>query len=100
MRMVDTRTLVTGVLWRQPRGAGRNRFVRLLLEHGADINAQLDGDYGSTLAAAAANVSKQIVPLLLEHGAEINAELSGGYGSALAAGGSQLGAYVRTSDKG
>ena len=69
-------------------GVGNQDIVRLLLESGAAVNAQLSGgEYGSALAAAAAAAGEQdTVRLLLESGADVNAQLSGGrYGSALAA---------------
>ncbi|KAJ7675960.1 ankyrin repeat-containing domain protein [Mycena polygramma] len=55
--------------------------VRLLLEHGADVNA-VGGEYGSALQGAAWYGSLDIVCLLLEHGADVNAT-GGEYGSVL-----------------
>jgi ankyrin repeat protein len=60
-------------------------IIKKLLEAGADVNAQISGDYGSALAAAAEQGNEVIVRLLLEAGADINAQISGSYGSALAA---------------
>jgi ankyrin repeat domain-containing protein 50 len=42
-------------------------MVQLLLEKGADVNAQ--GEYGNALQAALAKVQNQIVQLLLKKGA-------------------------------
>jgi ankyrin repeat protein len=58
-------------------------IIRLLLDRGADINAQ-GGRYGNALqAAAAANYgSEGVVRLLLDRGADINAQ-GGCYGNAL-----------------
>ncbi|KAJ6035948.1 hypothetical protein N7540_000227 [Penicillium herquei] len=58
-------------------------IVKLLLEHGADVNAQ-GGWYGTPLQAAAFGGYLEIVKLLLEHGAEVNAQV-GQYGTALQA---------------
>jgi ankyrin repeat protein len=55
--------------------------VWLLLEKGADINAQ-GGEYGNALQAASAEGHKTVVRLLLEKGADTNAQ-GGEYDSAL-----------------
>jgi hypothetical protein len=57
-------------------------IVKLLLEHGTDVNAQ-GGKYGTALQAAAGDYgSKDTAKLFLEHGADVNAQ--GGYfGTAL-----------------
>ncbi|KAH6666209.1 hypothetical protein B0J14DRAFT_199342 [Halenospora varia] len=57
--------------------------LRLLLEEGANVNAQ-GGDYGNSLQAASARGHKAIVALLLEKGADVNAQ-GGHYGNALQA---------------
>lgn len=57
--------------------------VRLLLENGADVNAQGE-DFGSALQGAAHSGHDKVVALLLESGAEINAQ-GRIYGSALQA---------------
>ncbi|KAF8854030.1 ankyrin [Acephala macrosclerotiorum] len=62
---------------------GLFKLVSLLLEKGADVNAQ-GGHYGSALQAASANGHEAIVALLLEKGADVNAQ-GGHYGSALQA---------------
>jgi ankyrin repeat protein len=61
-------------------GWGNEDIVRLLLESGADVNAQLiGGRYGSALAAAQQQWGNEdTVLLLLESGADVNAQLSGG----------------------
>ena len=57
--------------------------VRMLLEKGADVNAQ-GGDKGNALQAASANGHDQIVQQLLEKGADVNAQ-DGLYSNALQA---------------
>jgi ankyrin repeat protein len=58
--------------------------VRILLEKGADVNAQ-GGYYGNALQAAITmEGSENIVRLLLEKGADVNAK-RGYYGNALQA---------------
>ncbi|KAI9856111.1 MAG: hypothetical protein M1813_009229 [Trichoglossum hirsutum] len=63
--------------------AGLVEPSKLLLEKGADVNAQ-GGDYGNALQAASAKGHDQIVQQLLEKGADINAQ-GGYYGNALQA---------------
>jgi hypothetical protein len=62
---------------------GHGKVVQLLLEKGAEINAQ-GGEYGNALQAASSRGHDKIVQLLLEKGAEINAQ-GGKYGNALQA---------------
>jgi ankyrin repeat protein len=57
--------------------------VDLLLEKGADANAQ-GGQYGNALQAAAGSGHERTVQLLIAHGAQVNA-LNPRYGSALQA---------------
>jgi ankyrin repeat protein len=57
--------------------------VTLLLEKGADVNAQ-GGHYGNALQAAANGGHDSVVTLLLEKGADVNAQ-GGHYGNALQA---------------
>ena len=57
--------------------------MQLVLEKGADVNAQ-GGEYGTALQAASANRDLDIVRLLLDKGADINAR-GGKYGTALQA---------------
>ena len=49
--------------------------MKLLLEHGAEVNAR-GGLYGNALQDADDAGAKDIVGLLLEHGADINAQMS------------------------
>ena len=58
-------------------------MVQLLLDKGADINAQ-GGEYGNALQAASFNNNEKVVQLLLDKGANINAQ-GGEYGNALQA---------------
>ncbi|KAF2178433.1 ankyrin, partial [Zopfia rhizophila CBS 207.26] len=54
---------------------------KLLLDKGADVNAQ-GGSYGNALHAASERDHEQIVKLLLDKGADVNAQ-GGTYGNAL-----------------
>ncbi|KAI9881508.1 MAG: hypothetical protein M1830_000071 [Pleopsidium flavum] len=63
--------------------AGLIESVRVLLEQGADVNAQ-GGRYGNALQAASYSGHDEIVQQLLEKGAHVNAR-GGEYGSALQA---------------
>ncbi|KAI9766598.1 MAG: hypothetical protein M1840_006409 [Geoglossum simile] len=62
---------------------GHGVVVKLLLEKGADVNAQ-DGFYGNTLRMASYRGHEQIVKLLLDKGADINMQ-GRDYGNALQA---------------
>ena len=57
--------------------------MQILLEVGADVNAQ-GGEYGNALQAAAYNGSSETVQILLRAGADVNAQ-GGEYGNALQA---------------
>ncbi|KAJ6047297.1 uncharacterized protein N7446_007574 [Penicillium canescens] len=62
---------------------GHDKIGQMLLEHGANINAQ-GGEYGTALQAACAGGYDKIIQMLLEHGADVNAQ-GGKYGNALQA---------------
>jgi ankyrin repeat protein len=62
---------------------GLRDLVELLLNNGANVNAQ-GGRYGNALQAALYNSHEAVVRLLLEKGADINAQ-GGQYGNALLA---------------
>jgi ankyrin repeat protein len=62
-------------------GKGASFMTRMLLEKGADVNAQ-GGYYGSALQAASARGHNEVVTLLLDKGADVNAQ-GGQYGNAL-----------------
>jgi ankyrin repeat protein len=62
---------------------GHINIVQLLIEHGADVNAQ-SGDYGNALQAASSEGHIDIVQLLIEKGADVNAQ-GGEYGGTLQA---------------
>ena len=54
--------------------------ARVLLEHGADVNAFADNELGvHPLNSAAAVGRREIVAILLEHGADPNASTRGGF---------------------
>lgn len=64
-----------------PSDCGHQKIVQMLLDEGADVNAQ-GGYYGSALQAASVDGHKEIVQILLDRGADANAQ--GGYfGNAL-----------------
>ncbi|KAF2190708.1 hypothetical protein K469DRAFT_558944, partial [Zopfia rhizophila CBS 207.26] len=52
---------------------GHEQIVQLLLDKGADVNAQ-GGSYGNALQAASVRGHEQIVQLLLDKGADTNAQ--------------------------
>ena len=81
---------------------GEVEVVRLLVEHGADVNAQDNDGYTALLAAAVSGavsgampgavllgpvelVKVEIVRLLVEHGADVNAQDNDGYTALLVA---------------
>jgi ankyrin repeat protein len=62
---------------------GNTEIAQVLLDNGADINAQ-GGHYGNALQAASAEGHKETVQVLLDKGADVNAQ-GGHYGNALRA---------------
>lgn len=62
---------------------GVKEMAELLLQNGADVNAET-GKWGSALQAATSYGRTEVVKLLLKHGAKVNAQ-GGECGSALAA---------------
>ncbi|ORY09452.1 hypothetical protein BCR34DRAFT_516475, partial [Clohesyomyces aquaticus] len=52
---------------------GNEQVVKLLLDKGADVNAQ-GGRYGNALQAALVKGNEQVVKLLLDKGADVNAQ--------------------------
>ncbi|KAJ7048703.1 hypothetical protein C8F01DRAFT_1070277, partial [Mycena amicta] len=62
---------------------GHLDIAQLLLEHGADINAQ-GGKFGTALQVASLGGHLDLARLLLEHGADVNAQ-GGLYGNSLQA---------------
>ena len=62
---------------------GYQRTVKVLLDKGADVNAQ-GGKYGNALQAASSRGHEAVVKLLLDKGADVNAQ-GGYYGNALQA---------------
>jgi ankyrin repeat protein len=49
---------------------GHKKVVEMLLEKGADVNAQ-GGDYGNALHAASVEGHEKVVEMLLEKGADV-----------------------------
>jgi hypothetical protein len=62
---------------------GHEAVVKMLLNKGAEINAQ-GGRYGNALQAASSRGHEAVVKMLLNKGAEVNAQ-GGYYGDALQA---------------
>ncbi|KAJ6574458.1 ankyrin repeat-containing domain protein [Mycena capillaripes] len=62
---------------------GHLQMVQLLVEHGANVNAQ-GGTYHTAMQAASHSGHKNIVQLLIEHGANVNAQ-GGRYHTAMQA---------------
>jgi ankyrin repeat protein len=60
---------------------GHDKILQMLVDRGADINAQ-GGYYGSALQAASAQGHDKIVQMLLDRGADVNAQ-DGEYDNAL-----------------
>lgn len=58
------------------------QLVRLLLENGANFNAE-GGAFGTALSAASSNSSEEVVRLLLENGLDIYAQSGRVRGEAL-----------------
>jgi ankyrin repeat protein len=50
----------------------RPKIVKLLLDKGADANAKINDNYGSALAQAAFDGSREILEMLIAHGADAN----------------------------
>ena len=62
---------------------GHEAIAKILIENGADVNAQ-GGHYGNALQAASSEGYEAIAKLLIENGADVNAQ-GGLYGNALQA---------------
>jgi hypothetical protein len=58
-------------------------MIRLLLDHGADVNQYDAKVYGTALTTAAEHANSSVVKLLLDRGADPNAEMSRGSGNGL-----------------
>ena len=71
----------TALYWAAQQG--HQAAAQLLLERGADVNAE-SGYYGNALQAASSGGHEKVVELLLEKGADVNAQ-GGEYGTALQA---------------
>ncbi|EXM13556.1 hypothetical protein V3481_007004 [Fusarium oxysporum f. sp. vasinfectum] len=54
---------------------GHEHIVKLLLDNGADVNAQGGDLYGTELQTAALEGHEHIVKLLLDNGANVNAQV-------------------------
>jgi hypothetical protein len=62
---------------------GHGEIVQILIDNGADVNAQ-GGRHGNALYAASLNGHEKVVQMLLDNGAEVNAQ-GGRYSNALQA---------------
>lgn len=62
--------------WKKSDEVGTRATVRMLLEHGADANAQYEPDK-SVLHTAAQNCPVKVVEWLIEHGADVKAAATG-----------------------
>lgn len=60
-------------------------IIQILLDNGADVNAQEDASHGSALATAAFTKDEKTVQILLKNSADVNGQIGQGHGSALAA---------------
>ncbi len=64
-------------------GSQTGKVVQMLLDKGADVNAQ-GGDFGDALQAASCEGHEKVVQMLLDKGADVKAQ-GGRYGNALQA---------------
>ena len=80
---VRMRGLVYGNALQAATCHGTIEVIQLLLEKGAEVNAQ-GGKYGNALQAAAFHGKVKVVELLLDNGADVNAQ-GGEHGNALQA---------------
>lgn len=72
-----------GITWEREEESPESVVIaKLLLDHGADVNAQ-GGCYGSALQAAAANKNYELAELFLDRDADINLAESSQYGTVL-----------------
>jgi ankyrin repeat protein len=71
----------TGLIWASE--LGHEKVVQMLMDAGADVNAQ-GGKYGNALQAASFEGYEKVVQMLIDEGADIKAQ-SGSYGNALQA---------------
>ena len=83
-RRQRARADTTATRCRRLQYGGHEAVVELLLEKGADVDAQ-GGYYGNALQAAADGGHEAVVKLLLEKGADVDAQ-GGYYGNALSGG--------------
>jgi hypothetical protein len=80
---LQTKSYVTYYALQAASRGGYVIFVQLLLEKGAEVNAQ-GGYWGNALQAASSGGHEAVVRLLLEKGADVNAQ-GGEWGNALQA---------------
>jgi ankyrin repeat protein len=84
---IDDRTLINCCVIPLCRAAeeGQEEIVRLLLDKGADINAECEeDDLGSALQSACSHANEELVTLLLARGANVDQQ-GGRFGNALQA---------------
>ena len=83
MYPIDTHRSDHGSALQTASYMGHEKIVEMLIEHGANVNAQV-GEYGNALHAASARGHEKIVNMLIDGGADINA-WGGRYGNAMLA---------------
>jgi ankyrin repeat protein len=71
----------TALVWASE--CGHEKVVQILLDVGADVNAQ-GGWYGNALKAASKGGHEKVVQMLIDRGVDVNAQ-GGRYGNALQA---------------
>ena len=70
---------------RRHRPNGYEKVVKMLMDSGADVNAQREDFYSNALQAALSNRHEKVVKMLVDSGADVNAQGGDFYSSALQA---------------
>lgn len=78
----EVNSLVGGGTLQSASYRGHEKIVQLLLEKGANVNAQ-GRQYGNPLQAASYGGHDKIMQVLLEKGAKTNAQEGGSFGNPL-----------------
>jgi ankyrin repeat protein len=80
---IDAQSISYGSALYSASYRGREHVVKLLLNHGADVNSSAGGSYGNALYSSSFRGHEHVVKLLLDHGADVNSSVGGSYGNAL-----------------